>query len=62
MAAGASGKTGWSPAPAGMNIEGLGKGIAELNGPWQFHIGDNLQWAQPAIEDAAGQGGWETSM
>lgn len=43
-----------------MNIEGLGKGMAELNGPWQFHIGDNLQWAQPAIEDAAGQGGWET--
>lgn len=60
MAAGASGKTGWSQSPPGMNIEGLGKGIAELNGPWQFHIGDNLQWAQPAIEDAAGQGGWET--
>jgi phosphoserine phosphatase RsbU/P len=47
-------------SPAVMNIQDLGKGTAELNGPWQFHIGDDMRWAQPAIDDAAGQGGWET--
>ncbi|UWZ83213.1 PP2C family protein-serine/threonine phosphatase [Occallatibacter riparius] len=43
-----------------LSIEGLGKGTAPLDGAWQFHIGDDLQWAQPGIEDTAGQNGWET--
>src|SRR6185437_15069518 len=48
--------------PQVVSIDGLGKGTAKLDGPWQFHVGDNLNWAQPAINDAAGQGGWETIL
>ena len=40
-------------------IDGLGKGLAPLDGPWQFHLGDNPAWASPAIDDATGQAGWE---
>ena len=46
------------PSPV-KSIAGLGKGTAALDGPWVFHIGDDNQWAHPAINDAAGQGGWE---
>ncbi|HEY9127979.1 MAG TPA: SpoIIE family protein phosphatase, partial [Acidobacteriaceae bacterium] len=49
-----------SPAAAPvLKIDGLGKGAAPLNGPWQFHLGDDLSWAQPAIDDATGRNGWE---
>jgi hypothetical protein len=30
-----------------------------LQGPWQFHLGDDLKWAQPETPDAAGRDGWE---
>ncbi|MDE3202052.1 MAG: serine/threonine-protein phosphatase [Acidobacteriota bacterium] len=40
-------------------IEGLGKGTALLDGPWQFHVGDDAAWAQPGIDDTAGRDGWE---
>ncbi|HEU5458145.1 MAG TPA: SpoIIE family protein phosphatase [Terracidiphilus sp.] len=30
-------------------------GAATLNGPWQFHLGDNPAWASPAFDDDA----WE---
>jgi diguanylate cyclase (GGDEF)-like protein len=33
-------------------IEGLGKGTASLNGPWQFHLGDNPAWATPAFDSS----------
>jgi hypothetical protein len=32
----------------------LGSSTAELTGPWKFHKGDNLEWAQPGFNDA----GW----
>ena len=32
----------------------LGTSTADLTGPWKFHKGDNLQWAQPDYNDA----GW----
>ena len=32
----------------------LGSSTAELTGPWKFHKGDNLDWAQPDFNDA----GW----
>ena len=32
----------------------LGSSTVELNGPWKFHKGDNLAWAQPEFNDA----GW----
>jgi hypothetical protein len=40
-------------------IDGLGKGSAPLDGPWQFHLGDDRTWAQPGIDDATGHNGWE---
>ena len=39
-------------------IDGLGKGTAPLDGPWQFHLGDNPAWAQPNFDDATGHDGW----
>jgi hypothetical protein len=32
----------------------LGSSTVELNGPWKFHKGDDLQWAQPEFNDS----GW----
>ena len=46
-------------APATLKVDGLGKGTAPLEGPWQFHLGDNSAWAQPTIDDTAGHDGWE---
>jgi len=42
-----------------IKIEALGKGAAPLDGPWQFHLGDNPAWAEPGIDDATGHDGWE---
>ena len=36
-------------------IAGLGKGTVALNGPWQFHLGDDAAWASPGFDDS----GWE---
>jgi diguanylate cyclase len=44
-----------SAATAPLVIEGLGRGTFALNGPWQFHPGDDLAWASPAFDSA----GWE---
>jgi hypothetical protein len=30
-----------------------------LQEPWQFHLGDDLRWAQPETPDTAGADGWE---
>jgi hypothetical protein len=51
-----------SPAPSVFTIDGLGKGAVELSGPWRFHLGDDLRWADPNIDDTPGQGGWETIL
>jgi serine phosphatase RsbU (regulator of sigma subunit) len=45
--------------PTVLTIEGLGKGVAPLDGPWQFHLGDDPTWATPGIDDATGHKGWE---
>jgi hypothetical protein len=42
-------------APAATVIDGLGKGMVELDGPWQFHTGDDPAWAAPGFDDS----GWE---
>ena len=42
-----------------LKLEGLGKGAALLDGKWQFHLGDDAAWADPAIDDATGRNGWE---
>jgi hypothetical protein len=48
-----------STPPAVLTIEGLGKGVAPLDGPWQFHLGDDPTWAAPGIDDTTGHNGWE---
>ena len=40
-------------------IAGLGKGAAPLDGPWQFHLGDDPSYALPQTADSAGGNGWE---
>ena len=47
-----------SSAPT-LKVDGLGRGVAQLDGPWQFHLGDNPAWALPGVDDAAGHDGWE---
>ena len=46
-------------APTVLTIEGLGKGVAPLDGPWQFHLGDDPAWAAPGVDDTTGHNGWE---
>ena len=33
-------------------VGGLGKGTFPLDGPWQFHAGDNPAWASPAFDSS----------
>ncbi|HEV2214206.1 MAG TPA: GGDEF domain-containing protein, partial [Terracidiphilus sp.] len=41
-----------NPRPAfELQLSGLGKDETPMNGPWQFHLGDNPQWASPAYDD-----------
>jgi Stage II sporulation protein E (SpoIIE) len=51
-----------SPTPSIVTIDGLGKGTVDLSGPWRFHIGDDLRWADPSINDTPGESGWETIL
>jgi hypothetical protein len=46
-------------APAPFVADELGKGAIALSGPWQFHLGDDAQWADPTTADETGQNGWE---
>ena len=39
-----------------LSMDGLGKGIIPLAGPWKFQIGDDPRWASPFFDDS----GWET--
>jgi serine phosphatase RsbU (regulator of sigma subunit) len=32
--------------------DGLGKGTIPLDGPWQFHLGDDMAWANPGFDDS----------
>jgi hypothetical protein len=41
------------PPPSISRIK-LGSSDADLNGPWKFHTGDNMAWAQPDFDDS----GW----
>jgi hypothetical protein len=33
-------------------LDGLGKDAAPLDGPWQFHMGDDPTWANPNLDDS----------
>jgi hypothetical protein len=50
------------PAPSVVTIDGLGKGTVDLSGPWRFHIGDDLHWAEPGFNDTPGENGWESIL
>jgi phosphoserine phosphatase RsbU/P len=34
-------------------VQGLGQGAVALDGPWEFHTGDNPAWASPSFDDSA---------
>ncbi len=36
---------------AGFNVK-LGRSSVRLNGPWRFHIGDNLRWSRAGFNDS----------
>ncbi|MGC1871480.1 MAG: SpoIIE family protein phosphatase [Acidobacteriaceae bacterium] len=43
-------------APPVLTVAGLGQGAISLDGPWQFHTGDNPEWASPSFDDSR----WES--
>ena len=45
----------WGQGSSAFKTADPGKGFVEIAGPWQFHTGDDLAWAQPQYDDA----GWE---
>ena len=46
---------GESIAPAPLVVAGLGVGAVPLDGAWEFHTGDNMEWAAPGFDDSS----WE---
>jgi serine phosphatase RsbU (regulator of sigma subunit) len=42
-------------APVPLVVRSLGSGEYRINGPWQFHLGDDPAWASPSFDDT----GWE---
>ncbi len=38
--------------PGPLTVNDLGKGIVSLDGPWQFHLGDDMAWANPSFDDS----------
>ncbi len=54
-----SGASEAASSPAALKIDGLGKGTALVNGPWQFHLGDDPTFALSQTLDATGTNGWE---
>jgi diguanylate cyclase len=43
------------PAQYTLVLNDMGKGLAPLDGHWQFHLGDDPAWSNPAYDDS----GWE---
>lgn len=48
-------QVGLASAKAPSVVSDLGKGTVPLDGLWQFHIGDDMAWADPAFNDSS----WE---
>jgi hypothetical protein len=38
--------------PGTLEVRGLGNPVEKLDGPWQFHLGDNPVWADPVFDDS----------
>jgi hypothetical protein len=45
-----------SPSLIAPTAIAIGESVVALNGPWKFHTGDDLRWADPNFDDSA----WET--
>jgi hypothetical protein len=45
-------KTAVAPAGGPFNAAGMGTGSRKIDGLWQFHLGDDPQWAQPGFDDS----------
>jgi serine phosphatase RsbU (regulator of sigma subunit) len=41
-----------SDSSATLVIQGIGKGVVPIDGAWQFHVGDDLRWAEPGFDDS----------
>lgn len=41
-----------------LEIRGVGRGIVPIGGKWEFHLGDDMRWAQPSFDDS----GWESIL
>jgi hypothetical protein len=44
-----------APTPSPLVVAGLGRGSVALDGPWEFHTGDDPAWAAPGFDDST----WE---
>ena len=47
------------PSPGGtpvLVLQGVGNGLVQIDGDWEFHAGDDTTWAQPTLDDSK----WET--
>lgn len=55
MCAAAWGQT----APPLEIVRDPGPGVIAINGPWQFHTGDDPSFAAPSLDDSTGHDGWE---
>jgi hypothetical protein len=42
-----------SPAAMPAQVVTLGNSTVELTGPWKFHTGDDMAWADPGFDDSA---------
>lgn len=45
-----------SPPSRSLVIAGVGRGIVPVDGRWQFHLGDDPDWARPDFDDSAWEG------
>ena len=62
LLAAVAGLPAWGAVPSAaplLTIQGLGKGATTIDGPWQFHLGDNPAWALPQTGDDSSNVGWE---
>jgi len=50
VTAAVSGRAEQTPQPA-LHFD---HAYTDLDGPWQFHLGDNPAWASPTIDDTTG--------
>jgi hypothetical protein len=41
-----------------LKVDNPGRGSVPLQGNWQFHLGDDKSWADPALDDS----GWELAL